>query len=67
MKSFTRIKVINGQEYLYEITPYYDKEKKQIRQKKQVPWQEPKRRPRQGSFQGSNPKESTLAWRIHTH
>jgi transposase len=33
MKSFTRIKVINGQEYLYEITPYYDKEKKQIRQK----------------------------------
>jgi transposase len=33
MKSFTRVKVINGQEYLYEITPYYDKEKKQIRQK----------------------------------
>ena len=33
MKSFTRIKVINGQEYIYEITPYYDKEKKQIRQK----------------------------------
>jgi transposase len=33
MKSFTRIKVINGQEYLYEITPYYNKEKKQIRQK----------------------------------
>ena len=33
MKSFTRIKVINGHEYLYEITPYYDKEKKQIRQK----------------------------------
>jgi transposase len=33
MKSFTRIKKINGQEYLYEITPYYDKEKKQIRQK----------------------------------
>ena len=25
MKSFTRIKKINGQEYLYEITPYYDK------------------------------------------
>ena len=24
MKSFTRIKKINGQEYLYEITPYYD-------------------------------------------
>ena len=33
MKSFTRVKVINGQEYLYEITPYSDKEKKQIRQK----------------------------------
>ena len=33
MKSFTRTKKINGQEYLYEITPYYDKEKKQIRQK----------------------------------
>lgn len=33
MKSFTRIKKINGQEYLYEITPYYDKEKKKIRQK----------------------------------
>ncbi len=33
MKSFIRIKKINGQEYLYEITPYYDKEKKQIRQK----------------------------------
>ena len=30
MKSFTRIKKINGQEYLYEITPYYDKEKKKI-------------------------------------
>src|SRR5512137_2627884 len=33
MKSFTRIKKINGQEYIYEITLYYDKEKKQIRQK----------------------------------
>jgi hypothetical protein len=33
MKSFIRPKKINGQEYLYEITPYYDKEKKQIRQK----------------------------------
>jgi len=33
MKSFIRVKKINGQEYLYEITPYYDKEKKQIRQK----------------------------------
>ena len=33
MRSFIRVKKINGQEYLYEITPYYDKEKKQIRQK----------------------------------
>jgi len=33
MKSFTRIKKIKGQEYIYEITPYYNKEKKQIRQK----------------------------------
>ncbi|MDD1733150.1 MAG: IS1634 family transposase, partial [Methanothrix sp.] len=33
MKSFIRSKNIKGQEYLYEITPYYDKEKKQIRQK----------------------------------
>src|SRR5512136_2710455 len=33
MQSFIRPKKINGQEYLYEITPYYDKEKKQIRQK----------------------------------
>jgi transposase len=33
MKSFTRVKVIKGKEYLYEITPYYDKDKKQIRQK----------------------------------
>src|SRR5512136_395634 len=33
MRSFTRVKKINGQEYLYEITPYYDREKKQIRQK----------------------------------
>jgi transposase len=33
MKSFIRTKKINGLEYIYEITPYYDKEKKQIRQK----------------------------------
>ena len=33
MKSFIRVKKINGREYLYEITPYYDKAKKQIRQK----------------------------------
>ncbi len=33
MKSFNRIKNINGKEYLYEITPYYDKEKKKTRQK----------------------------------
>ena len=28
IKSFTRIKNISGLEYIYEITPYYDKEKK---------------------------------------
>lgn len=33
MKSTVRIKVINGKEYWYEDTPYYDKEKKQIRHK----------------------------------
>ena len=33
MKSFNRIKNISGLEYIYEITPYYDKEKKKIRQK----------------------------------
>jgi transposase len=33
MKSFTRIKNISGIEYIYEITPYYDKEKKKNRQK----------------------------------
>ncbi|MCX8207983.1 MAG: IS1634 family transposase [Methanothrix sp.] len=33
MKSFIRVKKIHGHEYLYEITPYYDKEKKQVRQK----------------------------------
>ncbi|MDF0590569.1 IS1634 family transposase, partial [Methanotrichaceae archaeon Mx] len=33
MKSFTRIKKINSHEYIYEITPYYDKKKKKIRQK----------------------------------
>jgi len=32
MKSFTRVKVIKGQEYLYEVTPYRDKENK-LRQK----------------------------------
>jgi len=31
MKSSVRVKRINGQEYLYEDTPYYDSEKKQIR------------------------------------
>lgn len=31
MKSCVRVKRINGIEYLYEDTPYYDKEKKQIR------------------------------------
>lgn len=33
MKSTKRIKVKNGIEYWYEETPYYDKEKKQIRHK----------------------------------
>jgi transposase len=33
MKPFQRIKKINGKEYLYEITPYYDPVKKTIRQK----------------------------------
>jgi transposase len=33
MKPFTRVKKIHGNEYLYEITPYYDPEKKSIRQK----------------------------------
>ena len=32
MKSFTRIKEIHGHKYAYEITPYYDKESKHIRQ-----------------------------------
>ncbi|MDI6719125.1 MAG: IS1634 family transposase [Methanomicrobiales archaeon] len=33
MKPIVRIKQINGKEYWYEDTPYYDPEKKQIRQK----------------------------------
>lgn len=33
MKPFVRTKIINGHEYLYEITPYYDPKKKKIRQK----------------------------------
>lgn len=33
MRSTIRIKKINGKEYWYEDTPYYDKEKKQIRHK----------------------------------
>lgn len=33
MKPFIRTKVINGIEYLYEITPYYDPEQKKTRQK----------------------------------
>jgi transposase len=32
MESFVQVRRRGGQEYLYEITPYYDKEKKQIRQ-----------------------------------
>ncbi|MGP6238841.1 IS1634 family transposase [Cuniculiplasma sp. SKW4] len=33
MKSFRRIKNVHGKQYLYEITPYYDRERKKIRQK----------------------------------
>ena len=33
MKNFYRIKKIHGKEYKYEITPYYEKEVKKIRQK----------------------------------
>ena len=33
MKSFQRIKNVHGKQYLYEITPYYDREKKRIRQR----------------------------------
>ena len=32
MKPFTRVKVIKGHEYLYEVTPYRD-EKNKLRQK----------------------------------
>ncbi len=33
MKAFRRVKVINGREYVYEITPYYDKATKKNRQR----------------------------------
>lgn len=33
MKSFQRVKNIHGKPYLYEITPYYDRESKKIKQK----------------------------------
>ncbi len=33
MKSFQRTKIIHGRPYLYRITPYYDRESKQIRQR----------------------------------
>lgn len=33
MKSFNRTKIINGIEYVYEITPYYDPATKKVRQK----------------------------------
>lgn len=33
MKVFRRIKIISNQQYVYEITPYYDKLSKKIRQK----------------------------------
>ncbi len=77
MKSFTRIKKINGQEYLYEITPYYDKEKKQIRQKSKylgknvngvpvrVRSQEkiPKKVLSHGEFMPSRRSQRTLIWK----
>ncbi|OWP56309.1 MAG: hypothetical protein B2I17_06950, partial [Thermoplasmatales archaeon B_DKE] len=31
MNSYTRKKTINGREYFYEMTPYWDREKKKIR------------------------------------
>ncbi|MCL4480793.1 MAG: transposase [Candidatus Thermoplasmatota archaeon] len=33
MKSFQRVKIVHGKPYLYEITPYYDRKKKKIRQR----------------------------------
>ncbi len=33
MKPFKRIKIINGIEYIYQITPYYDPKTKRVRQK----------------------------------
>jgi len=33
MKTFNRKKIINGIEYMYEITPYYDSKTKKVRQK----------------------------------
>lgn len=33
MKGFQRTMNIHGKEYLYEITPYYDRKKKKIRQR----------------------------------
>ncbi|MFT4304698.1 MAG: IS1634 family transposase [Candidatus Woesearchaeota archaeon] len=33
MKSFRRVKTINGQDYVYEIQPYYDKKTKKTKQK----------------------------------
>ena len=33
MKSFQRVKIVHGKPYLYEITPYYDWERKKIRQR----------------------------------
>ncbi len=33
MKSFERVKSIHGKDYLYKVTPYYDKQSKKIRQK----------------------------------
>src|SRR4030042_3010290 len=33
MKKFTRVKKVGGHQYVYEITPYYDKQTKNTKQK----------------------------------
>ena len=66
MKSFIRVKKINGQEYLYEITPYYDKEKKQIRQKSKYLGKNVNGVPIRVRSQDQITKESAITRRIHT-
>ncbi len=38
MKYFKNKKIINGIEYMYKITPYYDPKTKKVRQKKHLSW-----------------------------